>query len=105
MRVLRPLTGDSSSIWTTWSKASPSLDAGSSEASAAHGYCVGLIIPASLAGAVYSQLAVRSTWRGQLQYAVPVLALTTRVGVRCTVHAAGGRHPRRASRRGERCRE
>ena len=30
-------------------------------ASAAHGYCVGLITPASLAGAVYSQLAVRST--------------------------------------------
>jgi len=28
---------------------------------AAHGYCVGLITPASLAGAVYSQLAVRST--------------------------------------------
>jgi len=37
---------------------------------AAHGYCVGLMTPASLAG----QLAVRSTWRGQLRYAVPSLA-------------------------------
>jgi len=33
---------------------------------AAPGYCVELITPAKLAGVV----AVRSTWRGQLRYAV-----------------------------------
>src|SRR5262244_803322 len=37
---------------------------------AAHGYCVGLIVPAILARIV----AVRSTWRGQVRYAVPSLA-------------------------------
>src|SRR5262245_36224710 len=37
---------------------------------AAHGYCVGLIVPAILAGIV----GVRSTWRGQVRYAVPSLA-------------------------------
>ena len=31
------------------------------------GYCVGLLTPAKLAGIV----AVRSTWQGQLRYAVP----------------------------------
>ena len=43
--------------------------------SAAHGYCVGRIIPASLAGAVYSNepcAAPPSGWLGQWRYVVPI---------------------------------
>ena len=44
---------------------------------AAHGYCVGPITPASMAGAVYSQLAVRST---PASMAGPIAVRSTQFG-------------------------
>src|SRR5215470_14872472 len=52
--------------------------------STAYGYCVGLITSASMAGAVYSQLAVRSTQFGGVLSSLP--GLFTACGTRCVFY-------------------
>ena len=57
--------------------------------SAAPGYCVGLITPASLAGAVSSQLAVRSTPASLAGYVVLLRGSYAAFGTRCVGTAHG----------------